>query len=78
LIDELCRISPDFAAMWHDNDVSSYGEGKKHVNHPEVGPFTMSYSTFSVDGQPNLGMVVYTPETAADAERMKALIAAKG
>lgn len=37
----------------------------------------MSYSTFSVDGQPNLGMVVYTPETAADAERMKALIAAK-
>ncbi|MEZ0219885.1 helix-turn-helix transcriptional regulator [Tardiphaga sp. 1201_B9_N1_1] len=77
LIDELCRISPDFAAMWHDNDVSSYGEGKKHVNHPIVGPFTMSYSTFSVDGQPNLGMVVYTPETAADAERMKALIAAK-
>jgi transcriptional regulator with XRE-family HTH domain len=77
LIDELCQISPDFAAMWHDNDVGSYGEGRKHVNHPTAGPFVMTYSTFSVDGQPNLGMVVYTPATAVDAERMRSLIEAK-
>jgi transcriptional regulator with XRE-family HTH domain len=78
LVDELSRLSPEFAAMWDDNDVSSYGEGTKHVNHPKVGPFAMNYSTFAVDGQPHLGMVVYAPASTVDAERMRALIAAKG
>src|SRR5262249_19244521 len=29
LVDELCRLSPEFAAMWRDNDVQTYGEGTK-------------------------------------------------
>ena len=60
-----------------DNDVRSYGEGTKHLNHPVAGPIAMEFSTFAVDGRPDLGLVVYNPATPADADKVRALIAAK-
>jgi len=77
LVDELCRASPEFAALWRDNDVRSYGEGIKHLRHPILGPIAFEYSAFAVDGRPDLGMVVYNPVTPEDAERIRALIEAK-
>ena len=63
--------------MWADNDVRSYGEGTKHLNHPVAGPIAMEFSTFAVDGRPDLSLVVYNPATPADADKIRALIAAK-
>jgi len=77
LVDELCRLSPEFAAMWRDNDVRGYGGGVKHVRHAILGPIAFEYSAFAVDGRPDLGMVVYNPATPADAERIKSLIESK-
>jgi len=77
LVEELSRQSPEFAAMWRDNDVRSYGEGLKRLKHPTAGPIAFEYSAFSVDGRPDLGMVVYNPATPEDAQRIKALIKAK-
>jgi transcriptional regulator with XRE-family HTH domain len=77
LVDELCRTSPEFAAMWSDNDVRSYGEGTKQLRHPEAGLIGLEYSAFAVDGRPDLGMVIYNPATPADAERIRGLIEAK-
>ncbi|WP_211230406.1 helix-turn-helix transcriptional regulator [Inquilinus limosus] len=74
LVDELCRQSPDFEAMWRDNDVRSYGEGVKRLRHPIAGPIAFEFSAFGVDGRPDLGMVVYNPATPEDAERIKSLI----
>ena len=37
----------------------------------------MEYSAFAVDGRPDLAMVVYNPATPEDAERIRALIAAR-
>jgi transcriptional regulator with XRE-family HTH domain len=74
LVDELCRLSPEFKAMWRDNDVRSHGEGVKHIRHPIVGPIAFEYSAFAVDGRPDLSMVVYNPETPADAEKIGSLI----
>jgi transcriptional regulator with XRE-family HTH domain len=31
LVDELCRLSPEFEAMWRDNDVRGYGGGVKPI-----------------------------------------------
>jgi transcriptional regulator with XRE-family HTH domain len=73
LVDELCRLSPEFKAMWRDNDVRSHGEGVKHIRHPVVGPIAFEYSAFAVDGRPDLSMVVYNPETPADAEKIRSL-----
>jgi transcriptional regulator with XRE-family HTH domain len=74
LVDELSRLSPEFAAMWRDNDVRTYGEGTKHIRHPQAGLMAFEYSAFSVDGRPDLSMVVYNPATAADAERVRSLL----
>jgi transcriptional regulator with XRE-family HTH domain len=75
LVDELRRLSPEFEAMWRDNDVRSFGEGVKHIRHPVLGPIAFEYSAFAVDARPDLSMVVYNPATPADAERIRSLIA---
>jgi transcriptional regulator with XRE-family HTH domain len=77
LVDELCRLSPEFKAMWNDNEVRSHGEAVKHMRHPIAGPIAFEYSAFAVDGRPDLAMVVYNPATAADAERISALLEAR-
>jgi transcriptional regulator with XRE-family HTH domain len=74
LVDELCRDSAEFAAMWSDNDVRSYGEGTKQLRHPTASLIALEYSAFAVDGRPDLGMVIYSPATPADAERIRLLL----
>jgi transcriptional regulator with XRE-family HTH domain len=73
LVDELCRLSPEFKALWRDNDVRTHGEGVKHIRHPVLGPIAFEYSAFAVDGRPDLSMVVYNPVTPADAEKIGSL-----
>ena len=74
LVDELSRQSPEFAAMWREHDVSAYGEGTKSLRHPRVGLIALEYSAFAVDGRPDLGLVIFTAATAADAERISKLL----
>ncbi|OZI34312.1 transcriptional regulator [Bordetella genomosp. 10] len=76
LVEELSRLSPEFARLWRDNDVSPQGGGVKRLRHPVLGPLSLEYSTFAVDGRPDLNMTVYNPATPADAERVKALLRA--
>ena len=79
MVDELRRLSPEFGAIWAENDVrSTYGEVVKSLQHPLAGLLTLEYSTFAVDGRPDLDMVVYNPATPEDAERIRALIASSG
>ena len=75
LVDELRRLSPEFRAMWRDNDVrGAHGEAVKHIRHPVLGPLAFEYSIFAVDGRPDLSMVVYNPATRADADKISAMI----
>ncbi|AZO25422.1 XRE family transcriptional regulator [Mesorhizobium sp. M1E.F.Ca.ET.045.02.1.1] len=75
LVEELSRASPEFAALWRDNDVvAAHGEGVKRLRHPEIGLIELEFSVFAVDGRPELGMIVYNPVTRADAERIQSLI----
>jgi transcriptional regulator with XRE-family HTH domain len=74
LVDELSRLSPEFEALWRDNDLSVYGEVVKHIRHPILGAFAFEYSSFAVDGRLDLSMVVYNPATPADAEKIRALM----
>jgi transcriptional regulator with XRE-family HTH domain len=71
LVDELCRLSPEFKRMWRDNDVRGHHEEVKHIRHPIVGPIAFEYSVFAVDGRPDLSMVVYNPLTPADANKIR-------
>ena len=74
LVEELCLASPEFAAMWRDNEVQTLGDGVKHLRHPVLGPISLEYSSFAVDGRPDLQMIVYNPATPADQELITALI----
>jgi transcriptional regulator with XRE-family HTH domain len=76
LVEELCRLSPDFKAMWRDNDVRGpHGESVKHIRHPILGDLSFEYSAFAVDGRTDLTMVVYNPATPKDAEKIRSSMA---
>jgi transcriptional regulator with XRE-family HTH domain len=74
LAEELCNRSPEFAALWRDNDVRVHGEGTKRLRHASLGVIELEFSGFAVDGRPDLGMIVYNPATSADADRIRALV----
>ena len=75
LVEELSRLSPRFVALWREHDVRNYGGGTKLIQPAHGGPVALEYSSFAVDGQPGLGLVIYTPATPADAAQVRALVA---
>ena len=74
LVAELSRISPDFEALWRDNDVVAHGDGVKRIHHPDAGLLSMEFSSFAVEGRPELGMIVYNPVSPTDAARFQQLL----
>lgn len=74
LVDELSRHSPEFVALWRRHDVRAFGEGTKRLRDAQGGELALEYSTFAVDGRPDLGMIVYNPATEEDAARIQVLI----
>ncbi|MGY3452411.1 helix-turn-helix transcriptional regulator [Bradyrhizobium sp. USDA 4353] len=74
LVDELCRASPDFAALWNENVVVVHGEGVKRLTHPSFGAIELEYSAFLVDGRPDLSMIVYNPVDVALTDRIRAMV----
>jgi len=78
LVDDLCRQSTEFEAIWRDNDVrGTYGEAAKQIRHAKAGLIALEYSAFAVDGRPDLSMVIYNPATPKDADRIRALVQSK-
>jgi transcriptional regulator with XRE-family HTH domain len=71
LVEELRRTSPEFDALWQDNEVVAHGGGVKRLHHAELGLLELEFSAFAVDGRPELGMVVYNPATDAVANRVR-------
>ena len=75
MVEELCRLSPEFKAMWRDNDIPHvHGEVVKHIRHPLFGQLAFEFSAFAVDGRPDLRLVLYNPATSADAERIASMM----
>jgi len=74
LVDELSAQNPDFAAIWSDYDLQNYGEGFKRMRHATAGDLAFEYSSFAVDGRPDLGLMIFTPATTTDAERVRAFL----
>jgi transcriptional regulator with XRE-family HTH domain len=77
LVDELMQKSPEFASMWHDNEVRDFGEGVKRIRNAALGELALEYSAFAVDGRPDLSMLVYTPVGSGDKDRISAALEKK-
>ncbi|WLR99724.1 helix-turn-helix transcriptional regulator [Shinella sumterensis] len=75
LVDELSGNSPEFKAMWDDNEIAGAREGIKRLHHPHLGSIELEFSSFAVEGRPDLNMMVYNPANAEIMARFRALIA---
>ena len=74
LIAELSTASPEFRRMWLSNDVRTTGDGAKLIRHGLVGKIALEFSSFAVDGRPDLKLIVYTPAGPDDREKIRALV----
>ncbi|WP_320534125.1 helix-turn-helix transcriptional regulator [Robbsia andropogonis] len=77
LVAELRGLSAEFDALWQGNEILNQSEGDsiKRLQHPTLGQVELEYSAFSVDGRPDLGLIVYTPLDNGVAQRIRALAA---
>jgi transcriptional regulator with XRE-family HTH domain len=75
LIDELCRLSPEFRMLWGESELHAHGEQVKHIRHPVLGDIAFELSAFAVDGRPDLSMLVYNPVDVSDIATLASLIA---
>jgi hypothetical protein len=57
--------------MWKSRGVANHGEGMKQLRLPGGGTIALEHPSFTVDGRPELGMVVYNPATLDDAARVR-------
>ncbi|MCX5497078.1 helix-turn-helix transcriptional regulator [Kaistia dalseonensis] len=78
LVDELSASSPEFKALWDDNEVTGMRDGIKRLHHPLLGAIELEFSTFAVEGRSDLNMLVYSPANEAVMERFQAVIGAAG
>jgi transcriptional regulator with XRE-family HTH domain len=78
LVEELCKVSPEFETLWKENDVLVHGDGVKHLQHPKLGPIELEYSAFAVDGRPDLGLIIYHPVDKSIAEKIRTLASGMG
>ncbi|MCL6745220.1 helix-turn-helix transcriptional regulator [Kosakonia sp. R1.Fl] len=74
LVEELSAASAEFAELWQNNDIDVMEEGTKILLHGAVGRLSLEFSSFSVEGQPDLTMVVYNPSTEEDARKISSLL----
>ncbi len=73
-VEEMSRLSPEFAAFWSENDVREHSEGIKPIKHPVVGLLMLEFSGFSIDGRPDLHMTVYSPASPEDKNKIRKLL----
>ncbi|WP_338328700.1 helix-turn-helix transcriptional regulator [Dyella jiangningensis] len=74
LVEELCRQSPEFDALWRNHDVRNYSDHVKRLRHPVLGEIALEHSQFAVDGRADLCLVVYNPVNEEDTRRIRAWV----
>ena len=61
--------------MWQANDVHGHhGDGVKQLKHPVLGPISFEFSSFAVDGRPDLSLIVYNPASDVDRDKIRDLL----
>jgi transcriptional regulator with XRE-family HTH domain len=61
LVAELLDQSPEFAALWNDQNVGALARAHKVFMHPQVGRIELTYQTFDVHDAPGQQLLVGTP-----------------
>lgn len=64
LVASLQRVSPEFKDWWRRHDVNGCSEGVKTILLDGAPPMTFEHTTYTVDDEPDLRLVVYAPIAA--------------
>lgn len=75
LVGELSTCNEQFRGLWAAHDVRRHYAGQKSFRHPVVGALELNYQTLELDGDPNLGMTVYTATPGSPTEQSLRLLA---
>ncbi len=75
LIAHLIERSPEFRRWWAEHRVYQRTFGSKHLRHPIVGELTVDYETFTMPGDPDQTLFVYTTEPATASRQAMTLLA---
>ncbi|RXY50975.1 transcriptional regulator, partial [Klebsiella pneumoniae] len=78
LIAELSQQSVEFARFWQSHDVAGHGEGYKRINHPQMGPLDLEFTSFAVEGRPDLSLLVFNPATTESQRKIHGLLQGAG
>ena len=78
LIAELTQQSVEFARFWQSHDVAGHGEGYKRIHHPQMGPLDLEFTSFAVEGRPDLSLLVFNPATTESQRKIHGLLAGAG
>jgi transcriptional regulator with XRE-family HTH domain len=62
LVRELSLRSPEFGRWWSQHHVHRRTHGSKRLRHPIVGDLTVDYETFTMPGDPNQTLFIYTTQ----------------
>ena len=73
LIEELSEKSAEFRTLWAENEVSTEREGIKRLHHAVAGTISLEFSSFAVDGRPDLRLLTYTPANDSDKRKILSL-----
>lgn len=78
LVRALSEESKEFAELWSRRDVKVQNNGRKRLNHPDVGPLTIEYDVLTPLGDTGQRLIVYRAADAASRrgfDRLAALAA---
>ncbi|MGE2732130.1 helix-turn-helix domain-containing protein [Mycolicibacterium vaccae] len=74
LVDELSSASTEFRAWWSEHRVFQRTYGTKRLRHPVVGELTVDYETFTMPGDADQTLFIYTAEAGASQDALNLLL----
>jgi transcriptional regulator with XRE-family HTH domain len=76
LIDSLTEQSTAFSTLWQAHTVRGKTQDAKQLNHPDVGPLTLTYQAFDVRDAPGQQLVIYHAEPGSSSAEALSLLGA--
>lgn len=70
LISKLEIVSPEFARLWAQHDVSDLGEGVTRFMSPRHGELRFQHYTMAPEFLPDLRIIIYVPEARSTTEAL--------
>jgi transcriptional regulator with XRE-family HTH domain len=66
LVTDLCDLSDEFAALWHDHEVVGLRTKTKEVELPEVGRLSFTTQSWTLDGPDQVRLFLHLPNRMSD------------